>query len=85
MLQVIEQFPNVLKAPAPDIFITELTDSSINLSLRFWVDSKTGGFFETKSNVTETINLAFKQAGITIPFPQVTISNRSDSIPQKSK
>ena len=76
MLQVIEKFSNVLKAPASDIFVTDLADSSIGLSLRFWVDSKNGNFFQTKSNVTETINLAFKQAGITIPFPQVTISNR---------
>jgi small-conductance mechanosensitive channel len=42
MLQVIEQFPNVLKAPAADIFVTDLGDSSISLSLRFWIDSKTG-------------------------------------------
>jgi len=85
MLQVVDKFPNVLKAPEPDIFITELADSSINLSLRFWIDSKTWGFFETKSNVTETINLAFKQAGITIPFPQVTLSSRSDLALQISK
>jgi small conductance mechanosensitive channel len=76
MLQVVWQFPHVLQAPASDIFVTELWDNGINLSLRFWVDSKTGNFFQTKSNVTETINLAFKQAGIVIPFPQVTLSNR---------
>jgi small-conductance mechanosensitive channel len=58
--------------------VTDLGDSSISLSLRFWIDSKTGWFFQTKSNVTETLNHAFKQAGITIPFPQITLSNRSD-------
>jgi small-conductance mechanosensitive channel len=66
-----------MKAPSPDIFMTKFDDSSINLSLRFWIDSK-WEYFSTKSNVSETINLAFKQVGIVIPFPQVTLSNRSD-------
>lgn len=78
LLQVIKSFPNILKAPEPSIFITKFDSSSINMSLRFWIDSKTGNYFTTKSNVTETINLAFKQAWITIPFPQITLSNRSD-------
>jgi small-conductance mechanosensitive channel len=52
-------------------------DSSIKLTLRIWINS-TDTFFTLKSNVTETINLAFKQAGIIIPFPQITLSNRED-------
>lgn len=78
LMQVIEKFPNVLTAPHPDVFVTEMADSSINLSLRFWINSK-DWYFSSQSNVTETVNLAFKQAWITIPFPQVVISNRNDS------
>ncbi len=77
MLQVLRQFPNILQAPESNIFIDKFDDSSINLSLRFWINSS-DQYFLIKSNVTETINLAFKQAGITIPFPQITLSNRSD-------
>lgn len=77
MMQVIENFPHVLRAPAPDVIITEMSDSSIKLSLRFWINSK-DTFFKLKSNVTETVNMAFKQAWITIPFPQITLSNRGD-------
>jgi small conductance mechanosensitive channel len=40
MIQVVDKFPNVLQAPAPDVYITEMADSSINLSLRFWINSK---------------------------------------------
>lgn len=75
MLQVLDNFPNILKAPASDIFVENFAESSIHLSLRFWITSE-DNYFETKSNVTETINLAFRQANITIPFPQITISNR---------
>jgi len=77
MLQVIDNFPGILKAPNPSIFITEFDDSSINLSLRFWISSR-WEYFSIKSNVTETINMAFKQYWINIPFPQITLSNRSD-------
>ncbi len=77
MMQVIEKFPNILQTPLPNVLITKMDDSSINLSLRFWINSK-DAFFDTQSNVTETVNLAFSQAWIVIPFPQVTLSNRSD-------
>jgi len=78
MIQVIEQFPWILQAPHPDVYVTEMADSSINLSLRFWINSK-DWYFTSQSNVTETINMAFKQAWIEIPFPQITLSSRSDS------
>jgi len=39
-MQVIKKFPNVLVSPQPDVFVTEMADSSINLSLRFWINSK---------------------------------------------
>ena len=75
IFKVIEQFPNVLQAPTSDIFITELGDSWVKMDVRFWISSR-DEYFSMKSNVTETINLAFKQAGIRIPFSQVTISSR---------
>ncbi len=77
IMQVLSNFPNILKAPNPEVVINNFENSSINIEIRFWIDSK-WEFFETKSNVTETINLAFKQSWIIIPFPQLTISNRSD-------
>lgn len=78
VMQVLNNFSNILKAPTPEVLISEFENSSINIKVWFWVDSKSWEYFNTKSNVTETINLAFKQAWITIPFPQVTLSNRTD-------
>lgn len=77
MLQVIEQFPNILQAPLPNVLVTSMGDSSINLSLRYWINSK-DWYFVSQSNVTETINMAFNHAWIIIPFPQLTLSNRTD-------
>jgi small conductance mechanosensitive channel len=78
MMQVIKQFPNVLISPEPMVTVDKLADSWVNMILRFWILADGWDYLKTKSNVTETIHLAFRQSGITIPFPQVTLSNRSD-------
>ena len=75
MIQIMEKFPNILKAPDPDVLIKKIWDSSIELSLRFWVDSN-NEYLWLQSNVTETIHLAFKKNWIKIPFKQIMISNR---------
>lgn len=78
--QVVLSFPNVLRWPEPKIFVKDFNSSSIDLRILFWISTKWWDYFETRSNVTETINHAFRKAWITIPFPQVTISNRADTI-----
>ncbi|MFK7780426.1 MAG: mechanosensitive ion channel [Candidatus Gracilibacteria bacterium] len=77
LLGVIDNFPNILQTPSSDVLVEEMQDSSIKLTLRFWINS-TDKFITLRSNVTETINHAFNQAGIVIPYPQVTLSNRED-------
>ncbi len=72
--KVLENFP-ILQAPRSDIIVESLGDNGIFLRVRFWIGSK-DPYFTLKSNVTETINLAFRQSDIVIPFPQVTLSNR---------
>lgn len=75
--KVISNFPTVLQAPAPDILIKNLGERWVGLQLRFWIHSKES-FFKIQSNITETVNLAFEQTGITIPYPQMTVSGKLD-------
>lgn len=81
MLEVIESFPFVLKAPTAKIFVEEFWDNSIKISLRFWINSR-DKYFQIKSNVTETINHVFRENWIKIPFPQIeyTIKDGRDDI-----
>lgn len=71
--KVVSNFPMVLSAPESDVIIWKLWDNGIELTLRFWVSSMEN-YITLKSNVTETVNLAFKQTGIHIPYPQMTLS-----------
>jgi len=73
--QILEQLANederVLKDPAVTIAVAELADSSVNLVFRPWVNS--GDFWPVKFSMTERIKLAFDEAGIGIPYPQMDI------------
>ena len=50
------------------VYVEELADSSVNLSLRIW--SNTGNYLETRFYLIEQIKLTFDKEGIEIPFPQ---------------
>ena len=58
----------ILKEPAPLIVVSSLGDSSVNLTVRTWVNAPDywGVFFD----MTEKVKLTFDQEGISIPFPQ---------------
>jgi small conductance mechanosensitive channel len=57
-----------LSDPEPQIVVSELADSSVNITTRVWVNAADywGFFFD----LTEKVKLAFDEEGISIPFPQ---------------
>jgi MscS family membrane protein len=69
LLTLAKQVPRVLKAPKPIVRVHELQDSCVALTLRVWI-----GKPEWKDEVLDTLNcqilVAFREAGISIPFPQ---------------
>ena len=75
MKQVVDNFPNVLKTPETSIIISNINENNITLSLRLWINSR-WDYISTKSNVTETIKLAFHQYGIKIALPQLELTNK---------
>ena len=60
----------VLVEPAPAVLLREFADSGINLELAFWIADPQNGTGQLRSDINLAIWREFKQAGISIPFPQ---------------
>ncbi|WP_019670745.1 mechanosensitive ion channel family protein [Eudoraea adriatica] len=68
LLQICQEKTTILKDPEPQVFVGELGDSSVNLTLRFW--AKNEDFWEAHFFVMEELKSRFDKANIEIPFPQ---------------
>ena len=68
LLHVAESCPTALKEPAPAVYVEELADNSVNLSVRVW--SKTTNYWDAYFYMIENIKFEFDKAQIEIPFPQ---------------
>ncbi len=55
--------------PAPWVRVTNLGDSSVDLTARLWVDA--ADYWEVKFALTKAIKQAFDANGISIPFPHM--------------
>lgn len=71
LLQLCAERDGILKDPAPEVYVGELADSSVNLTLRFWARNE--DFWAAHFYVLEELKLRFDAAGIEIPFPQRVI------------
>jgi len=64
-----------LEEPAPAIVLGELADSSVNWTVRVWVNA--GDFWPVRDKLTERIKNALDSANISIPFPQMDVHVRN--------
>ena len=58
----------VLQDPAPELFVTSLGDSAVNLELRVWAQND--DYWTTYRSLMRNAKENLEKAGITIPFPQ---------------
>jgi small conductance mechanosensitive channel len=68
LLQICSDCENIMKEPIPEVYVGELADSSVNLTLRFWANNDV--FWPAHFYVMEEIKQRFDAEGIEIPFPQ---------------
>jgi len=68
LTDLIKQESRILNNPEPLVVVSELGESSINFTVRVWVNSPDywGVFFAMQ----EKVKLTFDAQGISIPFPQ---------------
>ena len=76
--QAIDVINNILRAqeeihddPAPLIEVLELAESSVNLTVRFWLD--TADYWDVYFRVNRLIKEGLEENGVELPFPQMDI------------
>jgi small conductance mechanosensitive channel len=81
VVEAVRNLEGVVKDPAPDVVVTSLGDSSVNMSARVWIGDASHEqpvFFR----VMEASKLALDRAGIEIPYHhlQLFIENIQESV-----
>ena len=74
LLNVIFNHPKVLEEPLPDVIVTELADSSVNLAVRAWC--LPNDVPAVTADLTEMVKTTLDSAGIEIPFPQQVLHQK---------
>lgn len=67
-LEVVTAHEATFDDPAPVVFVANMGDSSVDLSVRCW--SKTSDYWTVFFDCTEALKKALDREGIEIPFPQ---------------
>jgi small conductance mechanosensitive channel len=72
LLEGIKPMRGLCLDPPPDVVVTALGDSSVNLSVRVWIDD---GEYRRPvySSILESSKAALDRAGIQIPFPHLQL------------
>jgi small conductance mechanosensitive channel len=69
--ELIEQDGRYLKDQGYEIYVAELADSSVNFTVRTWVNG--GDYWPFFFHMHEQVKKAFDDKGVSIPFPQMDV------------
>ncbi|MBQ2855661.1 MAG: mechanosensitive ion channel [Bacteroidaceae bacterium] len=71
IMEVINKDSRILKDPAPFIELGALADSSVNITVRVWVNA--ADYWGVNFDMNKNVYATFNEKGISFPFPQLTV------------
>jgi small-conductance mechanosensitive channel len=74
--EVIRDYTFALNSPAPEVFVSDLKESQVNIRIRVWFPSawaNTQDDVSLRTAILPRVKGALEAAGIEIPFPQRTL------------
>lgn len=71
ILELCKSDSRILADPAPVVYVAALADSSVNLSLRVWVEN--GDYWSVFFDMNERIYKSLPAHGINFPFPHLDV------------
>jgi small conductance mechanosensitive channel len=73
-LESIHSVQGFFNDPAPQLVFESFTDSVIQASLYFWIDTAKADFLEAQAAGAIAVNRGFQEAGIVMPYPTVEVT-----------
>ena len=74
---LIDKEPFALLNPSPSVFVNDLADSSVNLTVRIW--APVNEWFGIKTRILWNIKQTLEENGIEIPLPQRIVRIQTDA------
>ena len=71
IMEVINKDGRILKDPAPFVELGALADSSVNITIRVWVNA--ADYWAVNFDMNKNVYATFNEKGISFPFPQLTV------------
>ncbi|MGB3403745.1 MAG: mechanosensitive ion channel family protein [Microcoleaceae cyanobacterium] len=81
ILDTLKSLKEVEPNPQSEVLVMELAASTVNLEIRFWVDSRRAGFLTTTSLVAQAIKEGLEAEGIDMPTDIYTLVFRNSLVP----
>ncbi|PSN16196.1 transporter [filamentous cyanobacterium CCT1] len=80
IVEALTQVKGVEPEPPPLILVKELAPSTVQLEVRFWVNSRRQSFLQVTSEASQAIKEGLQAAGIEMPTEIYTLSFRQGAI-----
>jgi small conductance mechanosensitive channel len=71
LMTLIQSDKRILQSPEPFIELSELADSSVNITVRVWV--KSADYWNVFFYINQAVYATFNKEGIGFPYPHLTI------------
>ena len=71
ILEIINKDNRIMKDPAPFIELGALADSSVNITVRVWVNAS--DYWAVNFDMNKNVYATFNEKGVSFPLPQLTV------------
>lgn len=73
LLEMLNDNPKVLKDPSPIVFVSNLGDNAMELTIQAFSSTRNGDIWDMYFSLNEDVKLTLDKNNIRIPFPQMDI------------
>ena len=79
LAKIVEEQKNIMKDPAPQVLVSNLTESAVEFSIRFWAMNDV--FWDCHWYTIEQAKYRLQDAGVNLSIPQKFISDKKPDSP----